>query len=125
MYAVIATGGKQERVEVGQRVEVELLDASAGEEVVLRPVLVVDDDGATVLAGPSALADLSVTARVVGVVKGPKVAGFTYKPKARRRRRFGHRQRYTALEILGIGPAAVREGASAPGGDRGDSEGKE
>jgi large subunit ribosomal protein L21 len=127
MYAVIATGGKQERVEVGQRVEVELIDAPAGEEVSLRPLLVVDDDGATVLAGRPALAGVSVTARVLGVVKGPKVVGFTYRPKARRRRRFGHRQRYTVLEILGIGAAAAgREAASAVGtGSDTDSEGKE
>src|SRR5579875_2443702 len=94
MYAVIATGGKQERVEVGATVAVERLEAGIGDEVRLRPVLVV--------ARPAALEQVVVTGRVVGEVAGPKVRGFVYKPKARARRRFGHRQRYHRVEITGI-----------------------
>ncbi len=71
-----------------------------GAEVSFTPVLVVD--GETVLAGPDALAGSSVSARVVGEEKGPKVTGFTYKPKTNNRRRWGHRQRYTAIEITAI-----------------------
>lgn len=114
MYAVIATGGKQERVEVGTRVDVELLAAALGEEVTFAPVLVVD--GETVHAAPAALAAASVSARVVGAAKGPKITGFTYKPKARARRRFGHRQHYTTIEITSIAPdgvAATSERSSA------------
>ncbi len=102
MYAVIATGGKQERVEVGTRVDVELLRAELGEEVTFAPVLVVDGD--SVHAAPAALAAATVSARVVGGAKGPKITGFTYKPKARARRRFGHRQHYTTIEITSIAP---------------------
>ncbi len=102
MYAVIATGGKQERVEVGERVDVELLGAGLGEEITFSPVLVVDGDA--VLADPSSLVDASVSALVVGEAKGPKITGFTYKPKARARRRFGHRQHYTTIEITSIIP---------------------
>ena len=66
----------------------------------LTPVLVVDGD--TVLATPAQLAGASVSARVVGAAKGPKVIGFTYKNKANERRRWGHRQHYATIEITGI-----------------------
>lgn len=98
MYAVIQTGGKQYRVEQGQRLAVERLGDV--DEVTLTPVLVVDGD--TVLATPAQLAGASVTARVVGEAKGPKITGFTYKSKANERRRWGHRQKYATIEITGI-----------------------
>jgi len=101
MYAVINAGGKQERVEVGELVDVELLDAAPGDELSLTPLLVVDGDEVT--TAPEALAGRTVTATVVGEVKGPKIVGFTYKSKSRQSRRYGHRQRYTTLEITGIG----------------------
>ena len=101
MYAVIATGGKQERVESGQRVDVELLGVDDGAEVTFRPVLVVDGD--EVLATPAQLEGFAVTGTVVGSAKGPKINGFTYKRRTRSRRRFGHRQHYTTVEITGIG----------------------
>jgi large subunit ribosomal protein L21 len=97
MYAVIETGGKQYRVEQGDRLDVERL---AGEEVTLRPVLVVDGDA--VLSTASQLAGASVTGRVVGEAKGPKIDGFTYKNKSNQRRRWGHRQKYSTIEITGI-----------------------
>ncbi len=100
MYAVIATGGKQERVAEGQRLNVELLGAEDGAEVTLRPVLVVD--GSDVLSTPAQLVSASVVARVVGRAKGPKINGFTYKSKANQRRRFGHRQHYSVIEITSI-----------------------
>ena len=100
MYAVIRTGGKQERVEEGQRLQVERLAQADGEDISFAPVLVVDGD--TVLAAPGDLAGASVSARVVGLAKGPKVRGFTYKPKTNNRRRWGHRQKYTTIEITGI-----------------------
>jgi large subunit ribosomal protein L21 len=99
MYAVIKTGGKQYRVEEGQTIEVERLGAADG-EVALSPVLVVDGD--TVLSTPSQLAKASVSAKVVGEVKGPKITGFTYKNKTNNRRRWGHRQQYHTIEITKI-----------------------
>ena len=104
MYAVIRTGGKQERVEEGQTLSVELLRAAEGDEVSFEPVLLVD--GATVLSSRDQLSSAKVSARVIGEAKGPKVRGFTYKPKTRARRAWGHRQRYTTVEITGI----TREG---------------
>lgn len=100
MYAVIATGGKQYRVEPGQRLDVERLAGDQDSEVELRPVLVVD--GSSVLATPEQLGSASVKARVVGDAKGPKIDGFTYKPKSNNRRRWGHRQKYTTIEITSI-----------------------
>ena len=99
MYAVIATGGKQYKVETGQQLDVERLGVDEG-EVALRPVLVVD--GATILATPSELGAASVTAKVVGEAKGPKIDGFVYKPKSNNRKRWGHRQHYTTIEITAI-----------------------
>src|SRR5919199_6529025 len=104
MYAVIRTGGKQYCVRQGERLDVERLDVGGLEatdgEVSFDPLLVVD--GETVLASPAALAGAEVTARVVGEAKGPKITGFTYKPKSNNRRRWGHRQHYTTIEIQSI-----------------------
>ena len=99
MYAVISTGGKQERVAEGDRVQVEKLGSTEG-EVTFTPVLLVDGD--TVIATASDLAGASVSARIVGETKGPKIRGFTYKNKTNQRRRWGHRQHYTTIEITGI-----------------------
>ncbi len=98
MYAVIRTGGKQHRVEKGQTLNVELVGDD--EKLELKPVLLVDGD--TVLAKPSELAKATVTAKVLGETKGPKINGFTYKNKSNNRKRWGHRQRYSMIEITGI-----------------------
>jgi large subunit ribosomal protein L21 len=100
MYAVIASGGKQEKVAEGQQVRVELLDADEGSDVSLTPVMVVD--GATVLATPDELASASVTGRIVGQVKGPKINGYTFKRRTNQHRRYGHRQKYHVVEITSI-----------------------
>ena len=100
MYAVIQAGGRQERVEEGQTVAVDRLAAAVGDEVSFSPVLVVD--GATVLTGPAQLSGASVSGRVVGDAKGPKIRGFTYRAKSRGRRQWGHRQKYTTVEITTI-----------------------
>ena len=99
MYAVIKTGGKQYRVTEGQELHVELLGVTEG-EVDLTPVLLVDGD--TVVSAPDALAKASVKANVVGQAKGPKITGFTYKNKTNQRKRWGHRQHYSTIEITGI-----------------------
>lgn len=100
MYAVVATGGKQYRVTEGQRLAVERVGHDEGSELSLRPVLVVDGDD--VLATPDQLAAANVSARVVGESLGPKITGFTYKSKANQRRRWGHRQKQSEIEITGI-----------------------
>jgi large subunit ribosomal protein L21 len=107
VYAVIKTGGKQERVEEGQTLTVEKLTAAEGEEVTFQPLLLVAGD--SVLSTASQLAGAKVSARVVGEAKGPKIKGFTYKPKTRGRRAWGHRQHYTTIEITGIEIAGTSE----------------
>jgi large subunit ribosomal protein L21 len=100
MYAVIASGGKQEKVAQGQQVQVELLGLAEGQEVSLTPVLVVDGD--TVLSTPAELSKVQVTGKVVGQAAGPKIDGFTYKRRTNQRRRYGHRQQYSVVEITKI-----------------------
>jgi large subunit ribosomal protein L21 len=98
MYAVIHTGGKQYRVAEGDRIDVERLGGDT--DVTFTPILVVD--GETVLSRPGDLGGAAVAARVVGEAKGPKIHGFTYKSKSNNRRRWGHRQKYTTIEITSI-----------------------
>ncbi|MFU8840660.1 MAG: 50S ribosomal protein L21 [Nitriliruptoraceae bacterium] len=97
MYAVIATGGKQYRVEPGQQLTVEKLAGDVGDSVELRPVMVVDDEG-QVTTG-SALADRQVAATITGHERGPHLRVFTYKNKSRQRKRRGHRQHHTIIRI--------------------------
>src|SRR3954452_22092960 len=91
MYAVIETGGKQYRVEVGTELEVELLDAEAGSNITLERVLLVADGDEAAIGRP-VVADAAVEAQVVRRDRGDKVISFKYRPKARRRVKHGHRQ---------------------------------
>ena len=100
MYAVISSGANQQKVAEGEQVHVDLLDANEGDEVSLTAKMLVDGD--TVLATPAELKGVTVTGRVVGLAKGPKINGFTYKNKSNQRRRYGHRQKYTVVEITSI-----------------------
>jgi large subunit ribosomal protein L21 len=100
MYAVIRTGAVQERVEQGQRLRIDLRTEEIGQSITFAPVMIVDGD--TVLSTPSALEAASVTAEVVGEEKGPKIDAMTYKNKSNNRRRWGHRQRYTTVQITAI-----------------------
>jgi large subunit ribosomal protein L21 len=99
MYAVVRTGGKQYRVEEGQKLDVERL-GDPGTKVDLEPVLVVDGD--TVLATPDQLSGTSVTATVIDEHRLAKIHGFTYKNKSNQRRRWGHRQTVATIEITAI-----------------------
>src|SRR5437763_14629415 len=89
MYAVISTGGKQERVAEGDRVQVEKLTAADG-ELTFTPVLLVDGD--TVIAKAADLAGATVSARGVGGAKGPRIRGFTYRNKTNQRRNWVQRR---------------------------------
>jgi large subunit ribosomal protein L21 len=112
MYAVIRTGGKQYRVEQGQQLDVERLGADPGSDVELSPVLVVD--GERVLATPDELGGAKVSARVVDSVRAPKIVGFTYKSKSNQRKRWGHRQHQSRIEITAISAGgAARKAAGA------------
>ena len=101
MYAVIRTGGKQYRVEVGNAVEVEKLDGEIGSTVTLEDVLLVAD-GDNVQVGQPIVNGASVVAKITGQYRGNKIMVFRYRPKKRIRVRRGHRQYLTRLQIESI-----------------------
>jgi len=101
MYAVIETGGKQYRVEVGTELEVELLEVEPGQEITLERVLLVAD-GAEAAIGRPVVEGATVSATVVRNDRAAKVISFKYKPKARRRVKKGHRQEQTVLRITDV-----------------------
>ena len=100
MYAVIRTGGKQYKVEVGDEVLVEKLDAEVGAEVAFEVLMLGGDQ---VVVGKPVVEDVSVKAEVVEHGKGAKVIVFKYKPKKKYRKKQGHRQPYTKVKINTIG----------------------
>jgi large subunit ribosomal protein L21 len=99
MYAVIKTGGKQYRVEQGQSLLVERLSADQGDTVTLEPILFRDDDTVFDVDG---LKKVNVQGKIVEHVRGPKLRVFKHKPKRGYRKRTGHRQELTRLEITSI-----------------------
>src|SRR6266852_4179054 len=109
MYAIVKTGGKQYRVERGQQLLVERLAVEEGSDIALEPLLyrseeaVFDRDG---------LAGVTVTAKVLAHVRGEKLRVFKFKPKRGYKRRTGHRQDLTQIEVMeiahGKGKAASR-----------------
>jgi len=101
MYAVIETGGKQYRVEVGTELEVELLEVSPGDAITLDRVLLVAD-GDTAEIGRPLVQNATVAAEVLRQTRGLKLINFKYRPKARRRVKKGHRQELTVLRISDI-----------------------
>ena len=117
MYAVIETGGKQYRVEVGTELEVELLDVEPGKTVTLdRVLLVADGDEAAI--GQPVVGGATVSAEVLRQARGEKVIAFKYRPKARRRVKKGHRQELTVLRINDItfgGKSAAKSAAGSAG----------
>ena len=101
MYAVIETGGKQYRVEVGTELQVELLDIEPGKTITLDRVLLVADGDVSTIGRPL-VADAAVSAEVLRQIRGEKLISFKYRPKARSRVKKGHRQELTVLRISDI-----------------------
>ena len=100
MYAIIVTGGKQYKVEAGDTLYIEKLDVEADSEITFDNVLAVGtDDGINVGADA---ANATVTAKAIKNGKAKKVTVFTYKPKKNAKRKMGHRQPYTKVEITAI-----------------------
>ena len=101
MYAIIVTGGKQYKVQQGDVLFVEKLEAEEGAEVKFDTVLAVGEEGAVKFGAPS-VEGASVAAKVVKNGKGTKLNIITYRPKKGSARRMGHRQPYTKVEITAI-----------------------
>jgi len=101
VYAVLKSGGKQYRVAVGDKIQVEKLPNAVGDQVTLTDVLMLEQDGAVTVGKPM-VAGAQVVAKVIGEGKGDKVVHFDYRNKHRRRKTIGHRQQFTRLEIAEI-----------------------
>lgn len=99
MYAVIETGGKQFKVEQGDEIYAELLNANADDVVELKVIALGGEDGLKI---GNDVANAKVLAKVVKNGKGKKITVFTYKPKKSSSRKMGHRQPYTKLAITEI-----------------------
>ncbi|MGG7055483.1 50S ribosomal protein L21 [Nitrosomonas sp. ANs5] len=101
MYAVIKTGGKQYRVEVGNKLKVETLSAEAGSEILLDQVLMVAD-GENIATGKPLLDQAKVNATVIGHGRHDKVRIFKLRRRKHYQKHQGHRQNYTEIQITGI-----------------------
>jgi large subunit ribosomal protein L21 len=111
MYAIVKTGGKQYRVERGQRLLVERLAAEAGSDVMLEPILYRSDEAVFDKTG---LESVQVTAKVVAHVRGEKLRVFKFKPKRGYKRRTGHRQDLTQIEVTDIAHGKAKAKAAKP-----------
>ena len=100
MYAVIETGGKQLRVEVGQEIFVEKLEVEAGQDYTFENVLMVG--GSKNKIGKPYVKNATVTANVIKHGRGPKIIIYKYEPKKHYHKKNGHRQPYTKLSIKAI-----------------------
>ena len=101
MYAIVQTGGKQYKVQQGDVLYVEKLEVQDGETVSLDVMMVVDGEDRKV--GTPLLSDVKATAKVVSQGKAKKIIVYKYKAKKNIRKKNGHRQPYTKLEIVSIG----------------------
>ena len=101
MYAVIQTGGKQYRVQQGDVIFVEKLDCQAGESVSFDQVLLVGGDEGTKIGAP-VVEGAKVEGKALAQVKGQKIIVYKYKSKKNERKKQGHRQPYTKIEITAI-----------------------
>lgn len=100
VYAIVRSGGTQQKVAVGDVIEIDKVAAPVGEKVTLPVVLLVD--GESVTSGTDALGKASVTAEVLGGAKGPKIIIQKYKNKTGYKKRQGHRSELTRVKITGI-----------------------
>jgi large subunit ribosomal protein L21 len=110
MYAIVKTGGKQYRVERGQRLLIERLAAEEGADVALEPILYRSDEA---VFDKAALESVQVTAKVLAHVRGEKLRVFKFKPKRGYKRRTGHRQELTQIEVTEISHGKAKAKAPA------------
>jgi large subunit ribosomal protein L21 len=109
MYAIVKTGGKQYRVEEGQKLLVERLPGAEGADVALQPLMLRSEEAVFDKAG---LEGATVTARIVAHTRGEKLRVFKFKPKRGYKRRNGHRQDLTQIEVTAITPAKAKAKAA-------------
>ena len=117
MYAIVKVGGKQYRVEKGDSIVVDRMRAGEGDKVALEPLMYADGDK-SVLSGPD-LEKVKVEATVTGHERGKKIHVLKFKPKRGYKRRYGHRQDLTRIEIADIKVGARRAAAKKEDADDG------
>ena len=100
MYAIVRAGAKQQKVAVGDVIEIDKVTTEVGQTLSLPVVLAVD--GETITSGAQALDKASVTVEVLGATKGPKIIIQKYKNKTGYKKRQGHRQKYTQVKVTDI-----------------------
>jgi len=100
VYAIVRSGGQQQKVAVGDVIEIDKVATDVGESVMLPAVLLVDGEAITTDA--DSLAKVAVTAEVLGATKGPKITILKFKNKTGYRKRQGHRQKYTQVKVTDI-----------------------
>jgi len=113
MYAIVKAGGRQVRVEPRQTVRVDRLPDPVGDGVEFAEVLAVHD-GTALTVGRPCVENAKVVGRIVAQERGPKLRVRTYRKKKRTRKRRGHRQDHTLVQILGIEADALRAESAAP-----------
>jgi large subunit ribosomal protein L21 len=106
VYAIVRAGGRQEKVSVGDVLEIDRLQAEPGDSVELPVLLLVDGDDVT--TDKSVLAKATVTVEIVAATKGPKIDILKYKNKTGYRKRQGHRQKHTQVKVTGIETGAKK-----------------
>jgi large subunit ribosomal protein L21 len=122
VYAIVRAGGRQEKVSVGDVLEIDRVQAAPGDSVELPVLLLVD--GTDVTSDKVALAKATVTVEVVAATKGPKINILKYKNKTGYRKRQGHRQQHTQVKVTGIetGAKAPEQAAEPPVSATADAE---
>lgn len=103
MFAIIKTGGKQYRIKEKDILTLEKLPGQAGESIIFEEVLLIGDDkGEDIRVGMPIVAGAKVEAKILEQGRAKKVSVVKYKPKVRYRRRVGHRQEYTKVQVISI-----------------------
>lgn len=101
MFAIMRTGGKQYRVQKGDKLRIEKLDVSADDKIVIDDILMVSD-GKTIKVGEAAVKGASVMARIIDQIRADKITIFKKKRRQNYRRKKGHRQELTLIEITDV-----------------------
>ena len=100
-FAIIETGGKQYRVAAGEKIKIEKLDATEGEGVVFDKVLFISEDDAVTVGSPY-ISGAKVEGKVLAQARSKKVIIFKYHSKTRQRKKRGHRQYFTEVEVMKV-----------------------
>lgn len=102
MYAIVETGGKQYRFAVGDVVRIEKLPVTEGDTVTFDTIVALSNETGDMVFGAPYVDGAKVTAKVMGQGKAKKILVFHYKQKVNRRKRYGHRQPFTSVQIESI-----------------------